>query len=397
MAESRTGTGDIAYIGFVLGHGGDALQMLSLATGMRDRGAGVRILVPEVPSSVSFAKRCESIGVRCERTPLINVTMEGARQNPMSVARLLRSVDEPIVHFHTGNSCLPRVLMLNLLALRYRRSFVTLQSPYETIEPGGMRARFWVAAGRRRLAAVVSPSDHGSRLQLRCGMPASLVTTIRNSIDVEAMGKGDPGVVRRQLGLGDDVPLVVFTSRLDGQKRPVEAVRIFAGIAADHPAAQLVFVGIGDEHDLVVAEATQLGLADRIRMMGYQTNVPDWLAASTVWLLPTERENFSVAVLEAMAAGCPVLSTTCQGNDEVLVDNVNARTFAVGDVAAGQAALRDLLDSASERRRLGDAARRAAASFSVDHMVDQYRLLYQRGSAAPAALRLDSDEPVGDS
>ena len=59
----------------------------------------------------------------------------------------------------------------------------------------------------------------------------------------------------------------------------------------------------------LTAEAKRLGLADRVRLVGYQTNVPDWLAAATVWLLPTERENFSVAVLEALAAGCTVLST----------------------------------------------------------------------------------------
>ena len=68
--------------------------------------------------------------------------------------------------------------------------------------------------------------------------------------------------------------------------------------------------------------------ADRVRLVGYQTNVPDWLAAATVWILPTERENFSVAALEAMAAGCAVASTICPGNAEVLLDGVNSLTFA---------------------------------------------------------------------
>ena len=72
-----------------------------------------------------------------------------------------------------------------------------------------------------------------------------------------------------------------------------------------------------------------------MRLAGYQTNVADWLAAATVWLLPTERENFSVAVLEALAAGCAVLSTTCPGNDEVLTDRENRGLFPVGDIPRG--------------------------------------------------------------
>ena len=237
------------------------------------------------------------------------------------------------------------------------------------------------------MAAVVSPSAHGSRFQRRLGVPDHLVTTVRNSIDVAAMHRGDGTSVRAALGVDGDVPLVVFTSRLDGQKRPLEAVRIFAGVAAEFPTARLVFVGRGDEHEAVVAEAASRGLGDRVDMMGYQTNIADWLAAATVWLLPTERENFSVAVLEAMAAGCAVLSTTCQGNDEVLVDGENSRTFAVGDVAGAEVALRELLGDPAQRSRLGAAAERAAAAYSVPNMVDQYLRLYHRSPGLPASLR----------
>jgi glycosyltransferase involved in cell wall biosynthesis len=387
MAASGSNVADVAYIGFVLGHGGDALQMLDLAHGMHGDGVAVRIIVPELESSISFKQRCDDLGIDCTRSPLITATLEGARQNPIAVGRLLRSVREPIVHFHTGNSCLPRVVMVNLVAQRFRRSFVTLHSPYETIEPGSLRARFWAVTARQRMAAVVSPSYHGSRFQRRCGIPDRLVTTIPNAIDVETMGRGDAAVARRQLGVGPDVPLVVFTSRLDGQKRPLEAVRIFAAVADDVPAARLVFVGRGEEHGAIVAEAARLGVSERVDMAGYQTNVPDWLAAATVWLLPTERENFSVAVLEAMAAGCAVLSTTCYGNDEVLVDGENARTFAVGDVLAAQRMLRELLADDAQRRSLGAAARELASTYSVANMVAQYRRLYRRTGDLPASLR----------
>ena len=73
---------DMAYIGIVLGHGGDALQMLALAQGMRDAGVAVRVIVPELDSTVSFQQRCDTLGIDCTRSPLISASLEGARQNP---------------------------------------------------------------------------------------------------------------------------------------------------------------------------------------------------------------------------------------------------------------------------------------------------------------------------
>jgi glycosyltransferase involved in cell wall biosynthesis len=378
-------TGAVAYVGFLLGHGGDALQMLALAHGVQEAGRRVRIILPAVESSVTFKNRCDALGIECVRSPLISATMQGSRQNLASVIRLLRSIDEPTVHFHSGNSCLPRSVLLGLAFLGYRRAFVTLQSPYETIEPHSARARFWAILARRKMAAVVSPSAHGARFQIRCGVPPALVTTIRNSIDVDGFGHGDPDAARAALQVGPDEQVVLFCSRIDPQKRPAEAVEIFAAVAAEFRRATLVFVGQGDGEDQVRAEAARLGVADRVRLMGYQTNIPSWLAAATVWLLPTERENFSVAVLEALAAGCAVLSTSCEGNDEVLVDGENAITFAVGDVATAIGGLRALLNDPALRHRLGQAGRATAQNYTVKNMVSSYLALYDHGGPPDSA------------
>jgi glycosyltransferase involved in cell wall biosynthesis len=379
-AETDSGSLDVTLIGFLLGHGGDALQMLELAKGIHGAGDGVRIVVPKLESSVTLKERCDALGIECERTDLITASLEGARQRLPTVVKLLRRVRSPIVHFHTGNSFLPRSAMAALELLRYRPSIVTLQSPYETIIPGSPRARLWATTARRRMAAVVSPSDHGTRFQVRCGVPPDIAVTVRNSIDVAAMASGDGRVARETIGVGPDDPIVLFCSRIDSQKRPLDAVRIFAAVADQFPSAVLVFVGRGDLEQAVAEEAARFGLTDRIRLVGYRTNVPDWLNASMVWLLPTERENFSVAVLEALAAGCAVLSTPCPGNDEVLVDDVNAATFPVGDVAAGATALTKLLLDDALRDRLRTAARSTAQAYSAESMVSGYRRIYERVS-----------------
>lgn len=378
MGAENRGLSDITYVGILLGHGGDALQMLELAKGVKNSGTPVRVIVPEVPTSESFKDRCDALGIECVRTPLIRASMEGAHQRLPSVLRLLRSLRSPIVHFHTGNSCLPRSFMVALELLRYRPTIVTLQSPYETIDPRGPQARLWAWTTRRRVGAVVSPSRHGSDFQLRCGVHANNVRTIRNCIDVDVFASGDPTGPRAIVGAGPDDQIVLFCSRIDPQKRPVDAVKAFAAVADEFPRAILVLLGGGSEEATVVEASVRLGIQDRVKLVGYQTNVPDWLAASTVWILPTERENFSVAVLEALAAGCAVLSTPCPGNDEVLIDRQNSLTFPVGDVTAAAAGLRELLRDDSLRERLGQAGRDTVQGFTAEEMVKNYRLLYEQ-------------------
>lgn len=375
--EASTATAlDITYVGFLLGHGGDALQMLDLASGTQARGARVRIVVPATTESVLFAERAAAVGVECHRSDLIAVSMGGSRQSLWSMLRLFRSIDSPIVHVHTGNSCLPRMAMIALTLLRFRPGVVTLQSPYETIEPGSGRARFWAATSNRRFAAVISPSRHGSAFQVRCGVEQRLARTIPNCVDLEKYRGGVGAGPRAELGMSDDDALVVFSSRVAGQKRPLDAVRIFAAVADEFPTARLAFVGDGDEIGATRDEVARLDISDRVSFLGYRTDIADWLAASTVWILPTERENFSVAVLEALAAGCAVLSTRCPGNDEVLVDGDNSLTFAVGDVDAGADGMRALLSDPERRARLAARGVAGAAHFSAAEMTKRYGAVY---------------------
>jgi glycosyltransferase involved in cell wall biosynthesis len=267
--------------------------------------------------------------------------------------------------------------MVALRLGRVNNCVVTLHSPYETIDIGSTRARWWASSSRRSFSAVVSPSEHGSRFQRNCGVNAEQVVTIRNAIDPTAIEAANADRVRSEMKMTGGEPMIVFTSRIEPQKRPVDAVRIFAGVSDEFPDARLVFVGSGSARDAVAAAAEQLGLLDRVMLVGLRSDVPDWLAAATVWLLPTERENFSVAVLEALAAGCPILTTNCPGNDEVIVNGENAISFEPGDVPAATDGLRRLILDATFRQRLSRGAVKSSRDYFMDTMVDQYLALYE--------------------
>jgi glycosyltransferase involved in cell wall biosynthesis len=262
---------------------------------------------------------------------------------------------------------------------------VTLHDPYADPPAGSPAARRW-ARDARVFSHVICVSQEGYERQLRYGVPSESLRLVYNGVDVRRFGTGRGDRVRTRLGIGAGTPLVVVSSRLAPQKRPLDALAAFARVAAELPDARLVFLGDGPLAPAVRQEAARLSLSDRVCLPGHQFDVPDWLAAATVWLLPTESEGFSLAVVEAMAAGCAIVSTVCPGNTEVLVDDENALLTAVGDVEAMARALRLALHDGGVRARLGAAARRRAAGYSQDRMVDLHLQCYAE-ARRPAARR----------
>ncbi len=376
---------EILYIGFLLGHGGDAHQMLGLAAGMAARGRRVKIVVPELPTTVEFAGRCEAQGIPAVRSPLLHSDPHAARQSIPELLELLTRYRAPIVHFHTGDECLPRMALLVRRVLDSPRAFVTVHSPYAAIDPQSGRAKMWAVGVERQFHALFCPSEHARQTQLRYGVPADRIHVIHNGIDVDRFANGNAASARAVLGLKAETPLLVFTSRLDPQKRPLDALRAFAGVAAEFPEAHLAFVGTGEQESAVRVAATEAGLMERVHLVGFRSDIPDWLAAATVWMLPTERENFSLAVLEALAAGCPILSNHCPGNDEVLRNGENALLTAVGDVPAQSEVLRRLLRDTDLRQRLRLSARQSAEAYRLETMTAQYAAVYNEYVPLPVS------------
>jgi glycosyltransferase involved in cell wall biosynthesis len=195
-------------------------------------------------------------------------------------------------------------------------------------------------------------------------------------VDTARFSSGNGSVARRALKVAPNVPLVVATARLHEQKRPTDCVHAWAQIAGEFPEARLVLVGSGPLEGEVKAAITTCGLDNRVDLVGHQTNIPDWLAASDVWLCTSDAENFSLSVLEAMSAGCAIVSTNCRGNNEVLQNQVNALTASVGNVNELADGLRRALADVALRERLRTGAKQTAQNFDRLQMVAQHLELY---------------------
>jgi glycosyltransferase involved in cell wall biosynthesis len=378
MRRSTSQRVDVTFGGFVLGHGGDAIQMLDLAAGVRDRGRTVRVVVPFANSSTSLAERGRERGIDVERSPALRADDEGVRQNLGRLVQFFRTHPADIVHLHTGDVCLPRSVVGVMKVLRLPPAVVTVHSPFTLLRAHSRRARYWANSVAQRGDTVIAPSLHGRSTQIQLGVPAERVRTIFNSVDIERFSSGQPNHVFHELGLKPDTKLIVFSSRLDPQKRPLDAVAAMARLVERGLDAHLAMIGSGALDSQVRSAAERAGISARVHLVGYREDVPDWLAASSAWILPTAYENFSLAVLEALAAGCAIVSTRCQGNDEMLHDGVDALTTDVGDVVAQTDALFRVLTDDALREKLREGARQAAEQHSMRRMIDEYEAEYDK-------------------
>jgi glycosyltransferase involved in cell wall biosynthesis len=154
--------------------------------------------------------------------------------------------------------------------------------------------------------------------------------------------------------------------------------------------AETLIVGEGPDRPRLEQEIRALGVTERVRLVGERYDVPQLLAEADVFALSSASEGMPVSVLEAMAAGLPVVSSRVGGVPELVVDGETGILVRPGDASALAAALSSLIADPAERRRLGAAGRaRAEERFDLEpfrraHVELYSRELARRGLPVPA-------------
>ena len=198
---------------------------------------------------------------------------------------------------------------------------------------------------------------------------AGRTVVIPNAVDVAHAPRAE--LARR------DRPLLVAVGRLKAPKDFLTFVRALAKLRAD--SFEAVVVGEGPDRGPLEREIESLGLGGSVRLAGERRDVPDLLAAADVFVLPSSSEGMPVSVLEAMAAGLPVVASRVGGVPEEVVDGETGLLVRPGDAAALAAALDSLLGDANVRRRLGAAGRlRAEQAFNLTRFRRAHLELYSR-------------------
>jgi len=225
---------------------------------------------------------------------------------------------------------------------------------------------------------IVSNSRAGAQLAVERGAAPETVSVVHNGRHIPTYRDASADAVRAELGIDDSELVVGTVGRLLERKGHFELVAAWAQVEQTHPDARLVFVGDGQDRAEIEAHARELGCADSIDFLGTRRDVPQLLAAMDVFAFPSHFEGLPGAVIEAMAAGRPIVATPVDGTAELL-DSYHTGLFVSPDAPDELAwALTRLLDTPRLRESLGAAAqRRAGEDFAIDSMVSEFEALYR--------------------
>jgi glycosyltransferase involved in cell wall biosynthesis len=228
-----------------------------------------------------------------------------------------------------------------------------------------------LAVGVDRYIAV--SRDVATELVERFGWPAAKVQVGYNAVEIDRFGGPAAAGLREQIG-GNAERLVLTPARLDEQKGHPVLLRAAAAL----PGVDFVLAGEGPERAGLEALAAELGIAERVHFLGYRGDIPQLLAACDVFALPSLYEGSSLAVLEAMAAERPVVSSAIGGTNELIDDGVDGLLVAPGDAEGLARALRRLLDDAELRKAFAERARqRVERDFAPSAMTQRVEAIYE--------------------
>ncbi len=205
------------------------------------------------------------------------------------------------------------------------------------------------------------------------------VSTIHNGIHVERFYRPDARLpLRASLGFGPEHLVMTFTGRLVGGKGLRVLLPAAQQVMAQHPHVRLLIVGSGPLEADLKQMAQDLGIAAQTVFTGFRTDIPQVLAASDIFVLPSGIEGLPLALLEAMAARKPAVAAISGGTPEVITDGETGLLVPPGDVGSLVVALDALVTNASWRQYLAERGQQHVRThFSVDSMTNEHHTLYQ--------------------
>ncbi|MGH3135632.1 MAG: glycosyltransferase family 4 protein [Gaiellaceae bacterium] len=373
--------------------GGDSVLILELGRAARERGFEVDVLATD--PRFQEAVREENLGlvdldvIRREIRPLWDL------RGLLRLTRFLSGSRYTLVHTHTTKPGVVGTLAARRAGIPAVMHTVHLFPFHE--ETG--RAVTAAYVGAERVAArwcdrIVTVSEFQRDWALRVGIGSpTKVISIPNGVPTErAQPKRSRADVRAELGIGGGI-MVLSTGRLAEQKGLEYLIRAAALIRDDLPEARIVLAGDGPLRGKLSQLVSDLRLEEAVSVLGHRSDVGDLLAASDLVVLPSLWEGLSISLLEAMAAGKPVVTTSIGSNREVTNDGETAALVPPKDPESLAGVMRSLASDRSRMKELGARGQqvqreRYALPRMLDAYMDEYDRLLRQKSVQPRARRV---------
>jgi len=224
---------------------------------------------------------------------------------------------------------------------------------------------------------VMNAEDLASarRLGFKPGENLFLVHGVGVDLEHYCSPPDSQGNLRSELGLGKDAVLFICVAELNENKNHAFLLAAWAELALANPKAHLLLVGDGELGPLL-ATRTETARIPRVHFLGFRTDVPGILQQSDVVILVSKREGLPRSILEAMAAGKPVVATNVRGSRDLVEDGVTGFRVQLGDKAALKDALANLLADRALRERMGRTCQDKVGQYSLERVLAEMGAVY---------------------
>nr|QNO46841.1 D-inositol-3-phosphate glycosyltransferase [Methanosarcinales archaeon ANME-2c ERB4] len=319
----------------------------SLSQGLPERGIGVHLL---------------------RRRPGIDYLY------PFKLARHLRKSKINILHLHN-----PTALFYGTLAGKIARTTCIIYTEHGRDFSSSIKVKIANGLLCKMLDRVVAVAECGKKYLVEHeGVDERRIFKIYNGIDSQKFGRTHSGkLIRRELGITDDQPVIGIVARLDPIKNHACLIRAMKIIVTSLSRTVLLIIGDGALRSELEGLTADLGLQNHVKFLGARSDIPELLSVMDVFVLSSFSEGLSLTLIEACAAARPIVATNVGGNAEIVEHESNGLLVPSDQPEVMANAIAEILNDKKKARLMGEKGRKKfEKGFTLDVMVKRYEALY---------------------
>jgi glycosyltransferase involved in cell wall biosynthesis len=296
------------------------------------------------------------------------------------IVRLIKAETPDVVHTHTSKAGI-----LGRLAARIAKVPTVVHTPhghvfYGHFDPLISRIFLWIEklfAPLTDRVVTLTAGENRDYLELNV-YPREKLVKIHSGVDIEKFKQVPDSAVekKRSLGLGQDGLVVGFIGWLMPIKGPMHLLRAMATVWQDHDDTNLVLIGKGDLDVALRAEAMKMSANGRVNFLGWRSDIDAIMPLLDILVLPSLNEGMGRVLVEAMAAGKPIVASNVGGIPDLVQHEYNGLLVPPADEKALAAAIMQLINNPEKAKLMGQRGRERCHQFSVEAMTEKIDRLY---------------------